>query len=380
MRSIWKITALIVILGVVWGGWQFFHPPMPPLREPYTEAQEPIDSRTGLYLADDSGEHSLVVPALTSGFYAMPVDRWGPHEKLSGEQLQERNLLRLESQPYDIREIQIEQDVPLAAWLFEPARDAKGGLLILHGAGDSSRANSWYVYLAHTLASAGYVVVLPDKRGSGRSGGDWRSEPLTRLAQDGAAWLQKLRVEVPGLAKYGLIGISQGGTIAPEAARLSDADFAFAESAVALPLKAQLPVEVGNDIASANAPKLLRPFLTWIYTARATNRYRQFWKHNSDYDMVTEWEKWGGPFFVAYGERDEFQFVPVEASVQRLAKSHPDDPNIRWRVYDRVSHSLTYQEGPAEGQFHAQHLADTLRWLETYQVPDLVPDGTEDGK
>lgn len=63
--------------------------------------------------------------------------------------------------------------------------------------------------------------------------------------------------------------------------------------------------------------------------------------------------------------------MPVAASVGRLEEAPPDDPNIQWGVYGAVSHSLTYQEGPDAGKFHAQHIEDLLDWLEAEQARDM---------
>jgi hypothetical protein len=196
------------------------------------------------------------------------------------------------------------------------------------------------VFLAHEVARSGVTAILPDKRGSGRSGGDWRNSAFELLSDDGGAWLDLLRQENPNLSRYGFLGVSQGGSIAPLAARKAAADFAIALSAAGTTMKQQLATEVGNDVAAGGVPAIIAPLMTKAFSARAMGRYPQFWRANGDYDMLAEWRRWGGPFFIAYGRRDEADNVPVAKSTARLETEFANAPNLSWRVYEGVGHSL----------------------------------------
>ena len=66
------------------------------------------------------------------------------------------------------------QDLELAGMLFVP--DGKGpfpAAVIIHGSGTSRRDSAWYLTLTQYLQENGIVVLLPDKRGSEKSAGDW---------------------------------------------------------------------------------------------------------------------------------------------------------------------------------------------------------------
>lgn len=58
------------------------------------------------------------------------------------------------------------------------------GAVIVHGSGTSGRTQAWAADFARGLAERGFAVLLPDKRGSGESGGDWRTASFADLADD----------------------------------------------------------------------------------------------------------------------------------------------------------------------------------------------------
>ena len=90
------------------------------------------------------------------------------------------------------------------------------GVVIVHGSGTSQRDNGWYLTLVQYLQEHGVVVLLPDKRGSAQSAGDWRTASFDDLATDtlaAVAWLKLQDAVDPD--KIGVIGLSEGGHIAP---------------------------------------------------------------------------------------------------------------------------------------------------------------------
>lgn len=370
LRRLRRLRATVIglaLLALVVGTVVFLNPEPPALRTPLAGVPEAIDDRTGLYL-DASGDRWLVAPALDGGLVRFPVEAWGKPVGVSAGELVDGTLQRVADQPYALRALVLEAPLHLEAWLFEPVGPAAAGIVILHGSGSSDRGNAWYVYLAHTLASAGHVVVLPDKRGSGRSDGDWRNEPLDTLAGDAAAWLERLRSERGDLDRFGFVGVSQGGTITPQAATLAVADFGVALSAAAVPLREQLRHELGNDLDASGAPAVLRPFLTWLFGVRVERRQPGFWRCNAHYDLVTHWQAWRGPLFLALGRDDELDNVPVAASLARL-DAIDDADGLTWRAYDGVGHALV----GADRRFAPAFRRDLLAWLDRYGVESAAP-------
>jgi hypothetical protein len=73
----------------------------------------------------------------------------------------------------------------LAGMLFLP--DGEGPFptaVIIHGSGTSRRNNVWYLSVVKHLQQNGIAVLLPDKRGSEQSGGQWIGADFEQLATD----------------------------------------------------------------------------------------------------------------------------------------------------------------------------------------------------
>jgi uncharacterized protein len=126
-------------------------------------------------------------------------------------------------------------DVTLAGTLVTPASpvtsEAKHPALVFtHGGGAQLREVMWG--LGYLYAARGFVVLSYDKRGVGKSTGNWREASFEDLADDAvsAAKFLQSRSDI-NPEQIGFWGLSQGGWIAPLAAsRFPDAAFAIALS------------------------------------------------------------------------------------------------------------------------------------------------------
>ena len=124
--------------------------------------------------------------------------------------------------------------VTLAGTLLTPVAKIKGGkhpaLVFTHGGGPQLREMYWG--LGYLYAARGFVVLSYDKRGVGKSTGNWREASFEDLADDAVAAAEFLQTRAGVAAnQIGFIGQSQGGWIAPLAAsRFPDAAFAIAMS------------------------------------------------------------------------------------------------------------------------------------------------------
>jgi hypothetical protein len=89
-------------------------------------------------------------------------------------------------------------------------------------------------------------VLLPDKRGSGSSAGDWRAASFEVLAGDAIAGVEALRgLEAVDPERVGVLGLSQGGHVAPLAGRRStDVAFVVGVSGSVVPITEQAIDEV----------------------------------------------------------------------------------------------------------------------------------------
>jgi len=123
-------------------------------------------------------------------------------------------------------------DVTLAGTLVTPASKGKRrpALVFTHGGGPAVREVYWG--LGYLFAARGLVVLSYDKRGVGKSTGNWLAASFEDLADDAVAaakFLQSRKDIDP--KQIGFWGLSQGGWIAPLAAsRFADSAFAIALS------------------------------------------------------------------------------------------------------------------------------------------------------
>lgn len=124
--------------------------------------------------------------------------------------------------------------VTLAGELIRPEKKPKGVLVFVHGSGDGPRRayDTW----ANFFLSRGWAVVVFDKRGSGKSTGDWHDADFVTLAGDVRAVLKWTRAqrELAGL-KVALWGASQAGWIIPQLAAEGAVDFAIIQAGAVTP-------------------------------------------------------------------------------------------------------------------------------------------------
>jgi pimeloyl-ACP methyl ester carboxylesterase len=285
--------------------------------------------------------------------------------------------------------------VELCGLLMLPrAAGEHAGVVMIQGSGDSDRDNVWAFAIAHHLALAGHAVLLPDKRGCGKSGGDWKAVGFEELAGDALAGLEVLagRLDVDA-ARIGLVGLSQGGWIAPlAAARDERVAFAVSVSSAATTVGAQVRHEIemdvraggGDEQAVAIALELcdmsfeygrtgagLEDYLAGLDAApaglaggfpRDPSDWRWEWYARIvDFDPVPLWSALERPALVVYGAEDERDNVPVAESVRRLeALRAGGRERLDVRVYAGSGHALG---DPATGWIRRDFLDELARWI-----------------
>ena len=233
--------------------------------------------------------------------------------------------------PYTVREVAFfNGKIELSGTLLIPADGPiTGGAVMIHGSGDSHRDNLWYFIIADRLAKAGLITLLPDKRGSGKSKGEWQVASFADFAGDAIAGANVVKAAGAPGDRVGLVGISQGGWIAPLAANM-DQSLAFVvnlSGAVVTP-SSQLVHETGSSIAAFIA-KLRR--WTW-------------WRKNGDFDPVPYWKSNPQPGLIMYGVEDEHDNVPVIKGTEIIRDIQQERDDLALIVYEGVGHGLTLPE------------------------------------
>lgn len=244
----------------------------------------------------------------------------------------------------------------LAGLLFRPQGDGPFPVaVIIHGSGTSRRDNPWYLSVAAELQSNGVAVLLPDKRGSEDSGGNWRDTSLEELATDTEAALDHVAA-LPGVDpdRIGVIGMSQGGWIAPiVAARQPEVSFVVSMSGAGVTAEEQLMFEEVNNIAAMGTYRFVARLIAPI-TVRGIKQ-RDTWRALAGFDPMPWWREVEAPVFAAFGGGDTN--VPVAESVTRF-EALPGD--ILIRVYPDGGHAIS---DPASGRVQQDFLNDLVAFI-----------------
>ncbi|HKP38723.1 MAG TPA: alpha/beta fold hydrolase [Pyrinomonadaceae bacterium] len=159
-------------------------------------------------------------------------------------------------------------------------------IVFTHGGGPQLREMFWG--LGYLYAARGFVVLSYDKRGAGKSTGNWRDASFQDLADDAVAAAKFLQSRTDINPKQiGFWGLSQGGWIAPLAAsRFPDAAFAIALSGGGLtPAETEL-FDTEYELSKAGYTKEeINDALTWqrlkneiIASPNSDNKWEQYTK------------------------------------------------------------------------------------------------------
>lgn len=250
-------------------------------------------------------------------------------------------------------------EVNLNGNLFLPVSgDNFPAVVIIHGSGPNEGLE--YKVYAEEFAKAGIAALVYDKRGSGKSGGDWRYRTLEQLSSDALAGIAflKNRSEI-NPAKIGLWGISQGGWInAYSAARSTDVAFV---------------VSVAGNGVSPTQQEMFRKDNVYEqlgFSDRARDTALKFWKLIFDwltlvvenkfpmpkgvlepelsgaylglnYDSVPDWEKITQPVLLTNGEAD--QLSPRTEGFARIGGALKRAGNLDYTfiTFPNASHTIT---------------------------------------
>jgi dienelactone hydrolase len=255
------------------------------------------------------------------------------------------------------------QDLDLAGMLFIPEGHGPfPAVVVIHGSGTSQRDNIWYLTLTGHLQRNGIAVLLPDKRGSIHSEGNWRTSSLEDLATDTLAGIEYLKRQAfVNLSKIGIVGMSQGGWIAPiVASRSTDVDFVVNVVGTSVTAYEQLQYEENNNLREMGFLPGISNLLTYPSTFILQKMtQRDFWDAVGNYDPLPYWRKTTVPVFVLYGSEDTN--VPSETSRERFRPL--GQANIVVKVYEGSGHALQDPIGKGKSIFREEALTDLTEFV-----------------
>jgi dipeptidyl aminopeptidase/acylaminoacyl peptidase len=271
---------------------------------------------------------------------------------------------RVENYGYHQTEVRyLNGDIELVGLLLTPLSPGPHPAVVcIHGSGTSDRDNLWYLSIADYLARHGVAVLLPDKRGSGKSGGDWLTSTFDDYADDALAALEEMRhLDTIDPRRIGLISLSQGGWVIPLAADKSEnVRFIVSLSGSTVTPYETMRHEVSHDIRDGGVPEFLLPLLEPIFSKRARKRLQVFFDNNGSFDAVPYWRRVSVPALVVNGLLDKN--VPVAASLARLeeVKKQNNTAAITIKVYEDSGHGLY---DPGTNWFYAEFFESMTAWI-----------------
>lgn len=289
-------------------------------------------------------------------------------------------------------------DATLAGTLLLPATGggAVPAVVFLHGSGGEGRWASRF--LAEQLATHGIAALIWDKRGVGKSTGDWRRATPDDLAGDGGAAVERLLRE-PRIdaRRVGIHGHSQGGTLAPlVAARSGHVAFVIGSAAAGMPTDSVEIYSVLNSVYpqaatpedSAAARRYVSALVAaayhggprapldsmaaslrdrpWFFAPPAAdNAYWTFSRSYARYDAIAWWSKVRVPTLLVYGAED--RRVPAAESASRIAAAllgNAHDGDVTVRIFPGADHTFRLAPGPSGWPVTAPgYLPTILDWL-----------------
>ena len=286
--------------------------------------------------------------------------------------------------------------------------------VFIRGSGPSTRGAAWTTAVRDALLDAGVAVLVPDKRGSDGSGGDWRTADFDELADDALVAVDFVRARPDVRADaVGLLGLSQGGKIAPVAAagshrvawvidlvgsatplaeqvswemyhtfREAGLEGEALQQALGVQVAAERYLEgatrwerfaaareeaLSSDWASANPDA--RAVIEGFPDAEDSWRW-DFFRRVVDFDPLPHWREVRQPVLVVYGEDDHN--APTVRSAYRLTRAFEEERHPDWtvRVLPRTGHALWDPESdPHRPELHPE-LVELLRsWLGRVAAP-----------
>lgn len=269
-------------------------------------------------------------------------------------------------------------------------------VVFLHGSGAEGRWGSRY--LATQFAKQGIAALIYDKRGVGKSKGDWRTASIDDLVADAVAAVAQLAQETRiDPSRIGIHGHSQGGTLAPMVAvRSGRIAFIVASAAAGTPTDSTEIFSILNSVYprastaqdSADARRYVSELVgvayhgeerseldaltqqmrgrKWFFAPPAAdNSYWTFSREFARYRPLEWWKQVRVPVLLVFGAAD--QRVPAAQSAARISNEllqNASGADVSVRIFPGADHTFRLAPGPSGWPRTASgYLATLLDWI-----------------
>ncbi len=290
-------------------------------------------------------------------------------------------------------------NIRLAGVLYKPDINPPfPAIVVIHPASGGERTDPFYDHLRSVLPEHGIAVLIFDRRGSGKSEGNFETVDFEDLADDVIAGVQYLqsRLDIDN-SKIGLHGTSQGAWIAPiVAARKADIAFIVVVSASGVSPADQMNYGVafhlekdGFDRAVIEEAIRLRNLVNeyfrglisreeasaelsrfehepwyeqgYLYPSRElpVDVTQSKWHYEMDYEPLSVWKMVAQPTLFLFAEVDEW--VPIEQSMINYKKATTYLQDVTLMQIPDTDHLMRNRADEISGEY----LNVLLNWLKS---------------
>lgn len=304
--------------------------------------------------------------------------------------------------PYNKQEVTFINDtVKLSGSLYMPKSLKKvPAIIFIHGSGSEPRFAS--AYFADYFARRGIAVLIYDKRGVGKSSGNWKISSFHDLAKDAIAGIKLLEGNSKIDAKQiGVYGHSQGGSICPMLLTMyPKISFGISSASAGVSMEESDWYEVqnrfkkyvsGNDYN--NAMTVMDKYLKFASTGEgyeelvseskkyeteqwfqdyignidSTAFFFHYYRNIGSYNAVDYWKKVKQPVLILKGEKD--QTSPGYPSFQNIENALKQASNKNYKIvmFPNTSHEMHIVGKSTDFWFKATpNFTETIyKWLKT---------------
>lgn len=232
-------------------------------------------------------------------------------------------------------------------------------VVIIQGSGPSFRDNGWYLSVVKHLQDNGIAVLIPDKRGCEKSEGEWIGASFDELANDAISAIEFIKTQDRyEHSSIGLVGMSQGGWIAPLAETKSeDVSFIASLSGATVSTDEQLLHEEIYNIS-----EYTYPFIAKMIAPITTKRIKKMAHFSAfaGFDPLPYLKDVDVPVLFAFGEGDKN--VPVSACIERLEENGLN--NFEIKTYPNGGHAIIDIESNTMSKSCLNDLATFIKRIE----------------